>query len=133
MKFRIEQLCRDYTVASRKEKKVIEADIQYYKNELQKSDKTQRKLELSNMLYNMNLMIPCVFNSGCAIGKRGITCIEIADGNITLVHWFDVNRSKKYFEHYEHHPERLGSTDYFRMVLKEDALDYIFTRIKLLG
>lgn len=39
--------------------------------------------------------IPCLFNSGCVIGKRGVTAPEIEEVNIRLVHWFDSRISKK--------------------------------------
>lgn len=77
--------------------------------------------------------MPCVFNSGCATGKRGITALEIADGRVALVFWFDKARTTKYFNFNGYLPERLEDTSFFRVPLKEDNLDYIFSRIKLLA
>jgi hypothetical protein len=74
-----------------------------------------------------------LFNSGCAIGKRGVTAIEIADGEISLVHWFDRTRGAHHLLDHGNRPQRLGRTDYYRTVLKQDRLEYIFGRIKLLA
>ena len=85
------------------------------------------------MFYNTIFHIPCLFNSGCVIGKRGITCLEIEDGQIRLVHWFDKNVSKKYLTKSGYEPEQLGDSDIYRMVINAESLDYIFTRINFLG
>jgi len=133
LKFEIERLCREYLDAGPRLRRSIEKDIQYYKEELKEWTSKHKRDDFNPPLYNAHIVIPCLFNSGCVIGKRGITGIEIGAGTITLVHWFDKRRSRKYFKHYEHSPEPLKNTDFFRIVLKEDQLNYIFTRIKLLA
>lgn len=84
-------------------------------------------------LYDNSLLIPSLFNSGCGIGKRGITSIEISRGRIGLVYWFSEKKYKKYHQHFNQKPEQLEDTEYYRMVLKRDQLRYIFSRIKLLA
>jgi len=84
-------------------------------------------------LYNSHLLVPCTFNSGSVIGKRGMTCIEIEDGRIALVHWFDEGRSRRYLEHVDYRTAALPGTPYHRVVIKSESLDYIFTRIQLLA
>ena len=76
---------------------------------------------------------PCLFNSGCAVGKRGVTAIEIADGEIALVHWFDRTRGERHMSEDGRPAQRLGVADYYRAVLKQDRLQYVFTRIRLLA
>ncbi len=66
------------------------------------------------------------------IGKRGITCLEISDGKMRLIHWFDNNISKKYLQYTGYDPILLASTEFYRIVINEDTLNYIFARIKLL-
>ena len=78
-------------------------------------------------------MVPCIFNSGCVIGKKGITAIEITKGKIALVHWFDRRKSQKYLDYNGYVPVQLGDSEYYRVVFKEDDLNYIFARIKLLA
>ncbi|MEM6831785.1 MAG: hypothetical protein AAF551_14840, partial [Bacteroidota bacterium] len=77
--------------------------------------------------------IPCLFNSGTVIGKRGITCLEIEGDKIRLVHWFDKSISKKYLTHSGYEPQRLEGTNFYRMVINEESLQYIFTRINFLS
>ncbi len=133
LKFKIEQLCRDYSATNSRMKEVLAAKIRTCHSELQYLMKKNKTGSTRSSLYNSDLMVPCTFNSGCVIGKKGITAIEIRDGNIALVHWFDRRNSKKYFDFNGYQPERLGDSDYFRVVIKEDSLDYIFARIQLLA
>jgi len=133
LKFKIEQLCRDYSKASATIRQILAAKIQDYHQELQYLIKKNKSEDLRSSLYNSDLLVPCIFNSGCVIGKKGITAIEINGGNIALIHWFDRNKSQKYFDFNGYRPEQLDESDYFRVALKEDNLDYIFTRIQLLA
>jgi UDP-2,3-diacylglucosamine pyrophosphatase LpxH len=132
IKFKIEQLCRSFIDARDGERRSIERDIVFYRNELQAIYDRGMKNGSRSSLYNSNLLVPCLFNSGCTIGKRGITAIEIENNMISLVYWFDRSRGEKHFSHNELPIEQLGQSGYYRMVLKRDCLNYIFTRINLL-
>ncbi|MBN2551469.1 MAG: metallophosphoesterase, partial [Spirochaetales bacterium] len=131
LRFKIEQLCREYTTARARQRGKLSTDIQRYKAELERIYDKKGDNRSGRSIYNSRLLVPCLFNSGCGIGKRGITAIEIADGDIALVHWFDATRSRNHFD--EQDPKRLPGTDYHRAVLNQDTLDYIFTRIRLLA
>ncbi len=133
LRFTIERLCREYTTARARERSRLSADIQRHKAELDRiyDEKGERKSRLS--IYNARLLIPCLFNSGCCIGKRGITAIEIGDGAISLVHWFDRKRGRRHFDFDGQQPQHLDGSDCFRVILKRDTLDYIFTRIRMLA
>jgi UDP-2,3-diacylglucosamine pyrophosphatase LpxH len=133
LRFRIEQLCHDYVTASPRARTAIETVITDFREELTRLWERERKEGLRSGLYNEEISIPCLFNSGCAIGKRGVTAIEISGGQIALVHWFDKSRGSRHMIEEGRPAERLGSTDYFRSVLKQDRLEYIFSRIKLLA
>ena len=133
LKFKIEHLCRAYHLASSAEKKSIEEEIQFHKQKLEFQYKKNRKNGSRSSLYNSRLLIPCLFNSGCTIGKRGITSLEIEKDQIRLIYWFDGSRNGTYFKHQEYSPEQLTNSDFYRTVLKSDSLDYIFSRIKLLA
>ncbi len=132
LRFRIEQLCRDHSSASPSDRAAIEAAISSSRRDLERLWEKDRKNGLRSGLYNEQLSIPCLFNSGCAIGKRGFTAIEIAGGQISLVHWFDRARGERHMSEDGRLADRLGSTSYYRAVLKEDRLPYVFTRIRLL-
>ena len=131
LRFKIEQLCREYTTSRARQRGKLSVDIQRYKAELERIGEKKGDNRSRRSIYNSRLLVPCLFNSGCGIGKRGITAIELADGEIALVHWFDSTRSRRHFD--EQDPQRLEGTDYHRAVLNQDTLGYIFTRIRLLA
>jgi UDP-2,3-diacylglucosamine pyrophosphatase LpxH len=133
LKFEIERLCRVYPQANTGEQNAIERSIHCLKQELNKIRLDDDERATISSLYNAHLLIPCTFNSGTVIGRRGMTCIEIHDGRIELVHWFDEVRSHKYLEYADYDTEVLPGTPYHRVVIKGESLDYIFTRIRLLA
>jgi predicted phosphodiesterase len=131
LKFNIERMVRKYPTADDTEKNRIEIKVREFKTELERIYAKGKHLQSS--IYNISIAIPCLFNSGCVIGKRGMTAIEIADEQISLVHWFDSKRSNRYLQHIENQPERFGDTDYYRVLLNTDFLTYVFSKIKLLA
>jgi predicted phosphodiesterase len=133
LKFKIEQLCRDFVDTEDEESREIKHSIKEFKKELKQYYKDNEDTNYQNYVYNSIFHIPCLFNSGTVIGKRGMTCLEIENGKIRLVHWFDKNISKKYLQRTGYQPQRLEGTDYYRMVINEEQLDYVFSRIKLLS
>ncbi len=133
LKFQIESLCRSYPAADAARKAVLEQKIRAYQQDLQYTLMKDRKNGSRSSLYDSGRLVPCVFNSGCATGKRGITALEITGGNIALVFWFDQGRTTKNFNFNGYQPEPLGDTGFFRVPLKEDSLDYVSTRIQLLA
>ena len=132
IKFEIERLCRKYPKAGKNKRERIESRIDNYKKELRHIRENDGRYAEVASLYNANLVVPCMFNSGTVVGKRGMTCLEIHDGRISLVHWFDSRRSEKYLKSDTYRAQNLQDTPYFRVVMKEENLDYIFSRIKLL-
>lgn len=133
IKFEIERLCRKYPKAGETKRERIEKAIHNYRKELRHIRENDGPSAEVASLYNANLVVPCMFNSGTVIGKRGMTCLELRGGGIALVHWFDRKKSKKYLYSANYHASRLEDTDFFRVVVKEENLDYIFSRIKLLA
>lgn len=133
LKFKIEQLCRDYPLTAPESRPALAQRIQTYHQELQYYLRQHSNTANRSSLYNSDLLVPCLFNSGCVIGKNGITALEINDGRIALVYWFDARKSRKYFNSNGYQPQQLDATDYYRVVINQDELDYIFTRIKMLA
>ncbi len=129
LKYKIEQLVRLYPEAENKAE--IEEDIDEIKKELRRlaEEGTMER----NSLYNSMMIIPCLFNSGSVIGGRGFTAIEIADGDIQLVYWFDEQKKQRRITLYEEGPFPLDGTRFSKLTLKRDHLDYIFNKIKLLA
>ncbi len=132
LNYRIEELCRAYPASGSEERIVIEEKIAALKEELDSCYKQGKKIGLRSGLYN-TLTIPSVFNSGCAIGKRGITALEIEGNIIRLVYWFNGKQSRKFISDRDNRPRELSGTGFYRIVLNEDHLDYVFTRLHLLA
>lgn len=133
IKFQIEYLCRIYPEVPEQEQNALADRIGSLKDELSTIQEDPDLHEPAGSLYNANLVVPCMFNSGAVIGRRGMTCLEIDGDRLRLVYWFDAARSQKYLQYKRYETEQLPGTDYYRIVLKEDTLDYIFTLIKLLS
>ena len=132
LNYRIEELCRAYPSADDEQRAVIERKIALMKIELEACYKRGKKIGLRSGRYN-NITIPSIFNSGCTIGKRGITALEIEGKKIRLVYWYNGKQSRKFTSDRNNQPTELGSTGFSRIVLNEDSLDYVFARIRLLA
>ncbi len=134
LKYKIEQLSRRYADQNKsEEQKKIKKSIKTYKKDLIKMYKKDKESFLRKSVYNTIVTVPCLYNSGCVIGKRGITALEIENGQIRLIHWFDENTSKRYLNNYGYEPIQLADSDFYRMIINEENLDYIFSRINLLA
>jgi predicted phosphodiesterase len=131
LQFEIERLCRKYP-KSRKQPK-IEARIDVLKRELMDFMQEKGERDEPSSLYREHLLVPSMFNSGCVLGKRGMTCLEIDSSHLSLVYWYDDNRAQKFLQYRADEVEALENTTYRRTVIKRDSLDYIFSRIRLLA
>ncbi len=138
VKIEIENLVRRYpqATAARQpdlERQELEGRLERLKREYVELQRRDRKPQRAENLYHDGPLLPCLFNSGSGIGRNGVTAIEFAEGRARLVYWFDRRRSEKYSASEGYEPQPLEGTDFSRVVLKEEELDYIFTRINLLG
>ena len=132
LNYKIEELCRIYPSAEGDKLTAIEKEMEALKIELEACHKQGKKIGLRSGLYH-NLTIPSLFNSGCTIGKRGITALEIEGNSIRLVCWYNGKQSPKFSGDHDNLPTELGSTGFSRIVLNEDSLDYVFSRLHLLA
>ena len=133
IKFEIERLCRDYPASTGEDRVRIETEVNYLREDLGKLKKNERRDVLRQSLYGDELPVPCLFNSGCTIGKKGINAIEMTNENIALIYWFAEGNSKKFVTRGGYHIDDMSENPYHRVVLNENKLDYVFARIKLLG
>lgn len=129
LRFSIERLLRDYPIKKKNEKKEIENKILQMRSELE--NMTKKEKDPKNSFYHEYLIYPCLFNSGCVIGRRGMTGIEIEGDRISLIHWYDKDRKKRAWKISD--SVCVLDKKYHKRVLNSDNLDYIFNRIKLLG
>ncbi len=132
LNYRIEDLCRAFPDAGPDERKSIREKITDLKSELDDCYRQGKRIGLRSGVYN-NITIPSVFNSGCTIGKRGITALEIDNGKIRLVYWYKGKQSRKYHSDRNSTPQMFDSTGFSRIILNEDHLDYVFSRLHLLA
>ena len=133
IRFRIEQLCRDYPAVSPRARAAIETVISGYRAELARLWEKNREDGLRSSLYNEQICIPCLFNSGCAIGKRGVTAIEIARREDLPCALVRPPGASAHLSRGGDPAQRLGRHAVLPPVMKQDRLEYIFARIKLLA
>lgn len=107
--YRMEALCREFAGAGPADRERIKDHIGRIKQEYLARPR-RRDRHLADTVYG-RILTPCLFNSGCCIGKRGFTALEIRKGQLGLVFWSAGGRT----------------------VLRREDLDYIFARIELLS
>jgi hypothetical protein len=139
IKIRIENLVRDYVAEPDAGRRARTAEeIVRERNKFQHCLTGGNAEQECTRLAQNELLIPCSFNSGSGIHPDGITAIELAEGQIRLVFLFDAHRPGN------EEKDRRGSTfplttdhstadSYRRQILQAESLDYVFTRIRLLG
>jgi predicted phosphodiesterase len=131
IKFEIERLCQDYPAAAQADRERIAAEVSALRVDLGKLRRKERRDVLRQSLYGDDLPVPCLFNSGSAIGKKGINAIELDRETIALVCWFTEGEGKRFISRGNYPVEKLGSSR--RAVLNQDRMDYVAARIELLG
>jgi predicted phosphodiesterase len=133
IKFELERLFRDYPAAEGKKRERIAAEVRALRLELSKLRRSERRDVLRQSLYGEDLPVPCLFNSGSAIGKKGINAIELDNETIALVYWFGEGKGRKFISRGWYKVEKFRNTPYCRAVLNQDRLNYLKARIELLG
>jgi UDP-2,3-diacylglucosamine pyrophosphatase LpxH len=131
IKFEIERLCRDYPASCGAARERIESEVAALRRELGKLGRKERRDGMRQSLYGDELPVPCLFNSGCAIGKKGLHAIELSNRDIALVYWYTEGKGRRFVTRGGYQIENLGI--HRRAVLNQDRLDYILARIHLLG
>ena len=127
IKYEIERHCRDYPSSSEEERERIAGEVSSLRNELGKLKRKERRGSLN--LYGDELPLPCLFNSGSAIGKKGINAIELDRKNIALVYWFAEGRGMKFISRGWYNVEKIAGC--CRAVLNQDSLEYVKAKIEL--
>ncbi|MDR2536029.1 MAG: serine/threonine protein phosphatase [Treponema sp.] len=133
IKFEIERLCRDYPASCGPDRERIASEVQALRFELSKLKRSERRDVLRQSLYGDELPVPCLFNSGSVISKKGINAIELDNENIALIYWFIEGKGKKFVNRGGYNIEVFRETPYRRSILNQDRLDYVKAKIDLLG
>jgi predicted phosphodiesterase len=133
LRYDIERLCAEYSSADEARKAAIAETVAIYKAEFRDLGRRDRKNKRGRGLYGRDLLLPCLFNSGSAIGRRGATAIEFEAGRIALVYWFEEGTERAYLEREAGPAATLEGSKYRRVVLASQSLDDIFARMDLLS
>jgi predicted phosphodiesterase len=131
IKFEIERLILDYPASPEDKRRLIENNVMALRRELGKLMNKERHASARNSVYGDEMPVPCLFNSGCAIGRKGLHAIELSCEAIALVYWYAEGKGRLFISRGGYEIEKFG--DYRRAVLNSDRLDYISARIQLLG
>jgi len=123
--YHLERLCRRWAKAEGAKRDSIRAAVERYRRD---DHEPGGELHLSDLVYG-DILVPCLFNSGCAVGKRGFTALEIRKGKLALVFWSDPLRSQRWQAEYK---AATALPDAWRFILRKEKLDYLFSRVELL-
>jgi len=133
IKYEIERLCRDYPKAPEGEKARMAAEVEALRREAGKLKRKERRVSPRQSLYGDVLPVPCLFNAGSGIGRKGLHCIELDREGIALVYWFTQGRGMRFISRGWYDVDPLPGSPYRRSVLNHDRLDYLKARMELLG
>jgi hypothetical protein len=133
LRFEIERLCAEYAPADEARRRDIAARVAVYRDEFVRLRRRERRPSRSMSLYGSDVLLPCLFNSGSAVGKKGVTALEIEDGRIQLVYWYEEGHERRYLAGEAAMARPLPGTPYRRAVLGVARIDYILARIDLLA
>lgn len=132
LRWSIEELVAEYPGAPVERKTAIEELVGLYRREL--SRLSGREKDRSASRYDPErLLVPCLFNSGCATGRHGITALELDRGSLSLVQWAGREGPKPYILREALEQEAVEGTSSVRFLLRRTELEHIFARISLLG
>ncbi|HOX48470.1 MAG TPA: serine/threonine protein phosphatase [Spirochaetia bacterium] len=134
LRWAIEELVAEYPLASGPRREAVAEMVELYRDELSRLGKRELAFDLSRSLYDRgSLLVPCLFNSGCATGKHGATAIEYAGGELALVHWTGKKGPRPYVEREALMKDRIEGTPYARYILRSSPASHVFARVELLG
>ena len=130
LKYRIESLVRHFREADHLEQLRIRREILQYQEELREM-KYKSEFHISE-LYSSDELLPCLFNSGCAIGKRGITSLEIHEDEIQLVYWYNKQNLTLSTTPIGYHYYEIPGTSLRKVILNREKRDYIMDKMRIM-
>jgi UDP-2,3-diacylglucosamine pyrophosphatase LpxH len=134
LRWNIESMLRRYANEEGESRESTAALIAVYSAEFKRLSKKERRNKVSRSLYEREeLLVPCMFNSGCATSRHGYTAIEIEGSMISLVYWTKTGSARPYLEREAMRQDGLAGTPWVRYTLASDSLEYVMARAKLLS
>jgi hypothetical protein len=131
LRYEIERLCIEYCEAEAARRTEIEEAVAVYKEEFGRMGRRDRRR--GRGLYGRDIILPCLFNSGSAVGKKGVTAIEIEDERIALVYWFEEGKARRYLSLEAGPAAAIEGTPFRRVSLASKSLHDVFARMDLLA
>jgi len=131
LRYEIERLCLEYCGASEGRKAEIERIVAVFKDEFCRMGIRDRRR--GRGLYGRDIILPCLFNSGSAVGKKGVTAIEIEDERISLAYWFEEGKARPYVALETGPATAIEGTRFMGVVLASKSLADVFARMDLLS
>ncbi len=133
IRFRVEALLIEYNGADDRRKREIEHKVEMLRGEMSVLASTSPDSRKTQSLYDDGpFLVPCLFNSGSATGRHGVTALEIVDDRISLVYWTDGMNQRPYISAESLATETLAGR-WHRYTLHTERLTAVFNRIRLLG
>lgn len=133
IRFTVEDLMGEYARANPDRQASIAETVMMLRGEMARlSAKKERRRKTQSLYGDTPFLVPCLFNSGSATGKHGITAIEIVDGVISLVYWTVGENTRPYIARESRSVDGIDG-DIWRYTIHSDQLETVFARIKLLG
>jgi len=139
IRMRIEALVREYVaVSDSRLRRTIATEIVCARDRFRRCLSTPDSEEDCARLGQTELLIPCYFNSGSGLHRDGLTALELAEGEIRLILFYDARRPGNEEKHRRAPTVPLpaetgGASTGRRQILQSESLEYVFTRIHLLG
>lgn len=134
LRWAIEELVAEYPSARGERRTAIVEMVDLYRAELARLGKRELDRSLVGSRYDRGpLLVPCLFNSGCATGRYGITALELDGGSLSLVQWTGAQGPRPYIVREALSEERMEGTPFARYLLRKAETGHVFARIRLLG
>jgi predicted phosphodiesterase len=131
LRYEIERLCLEYCEAGPQRRAEIEGAVALLREEFGRMGRRDRRR--GRGLYGRDIILPCLFNSGSAVGKKGVTTIEIEGDRITLAYWFEEGKARPYLALEAGPAAALEGSRYRRVSLASKSLADVFARMDLLS
>lgn len=137
LRFRLESLIVRYSDAPQADEALrLSDEIRLLAREVRVMARRRKRSRAASLYDSDGVPVPCLFNSGCATGKSGVTCLEISGERLSMVLWSSQEKVKPWIEReaLEKIPVAgLGEGLPVRYTLRSDAIGAIFARIRLLS
>lgn len=133
LRYNIERLCSEYCSADAARMEEIAETVRLYKEEFARLSRREMRNKRGPGLYGRDIVVPCLFNAGCAVGKKGVTAIEVEGGRISLAYWYEEGKERSYLERESAPAEAIEGTPYRRTTIAGEELGSVFARMDLLS